>query len=110
MADQNITNTDDGKFKVKYEADNGKSQTAHFDSYAEAQRFLTEREAQHNDTPERAASEMTPEDAEEINSNVIQAPTHGEPLNTENNDPGTGNRTAPHETKTTANDDNGKTD
>lgn len=62
---------------------------------------------------EPAASRMSPADAEELNSDVrkpVQTNVRDdEKQPSEELDEGAGNRTAPHETKTTANDQkNGK--
>ena len=57
---------------------------------------------------EPAASRMSPEDAEQINSDVRTPVQAGQPVekqpSEELDDKGAGNREAPHETKTKAND------
>lgn len=56
---------------------------------------------------EKAASQITPDEAEEINSDVRLHGDVSDPLEqqpSEKLDKGAGNREAPHETKTTAND------
>lgn len=101
----NITNNEDGTFTASF---NGGEQS--FGTFAEAQRWLEDR----SDYKEPAASEMTPEDAEEINGDVRetippQADVHRNPVNdNETDEPGSGNREAPQKTKTTANDDKKK--
>jgi hypothetical protein len=111
---ENISKQDDGRFKVSYTSDNGDAGVEYFDTFEEANRFLAQREQNVNATPEKAASEMDPEDAEKINSNVHtpnlqseandqQSDVDAEDLG-QNDDPGTGNREAPQNTKETKND------
>lgn len=113
MSDARITNeskvvgqTDRGeditedKFVATYE---GEKKT--FNTFSEANSWLE----QFDDSSEPAASEMTPEDAEEINSDVHVGLAQGQRVETpanDNDEPGAGNRQAPHLTKETANDDN----
>lgn len=96
MSDK-IERTEDGQFKVQLE--NGKTETV--GTFSEAEALL-----EANDH-EPAASQITPEEAEEINSDVrqhgdVSDPTEKQP--SELKDTGAGNREAPHQTKTTAND------
>lgn len=127
MPDIHMHKSDDGKFHVDYQhGREGGSEV--FDTEAEAVAFMREREdraanqsTQEEDThmsdledktpagaAEPAASRMSPEDAEQINSDVTKSvPTRerdDEKQPSEELDEGAGNRTAPHETKEEATD------
>jgi hypothetical protein len=107
MADKgNITNT--GKGETPFKATWG-DESESFGTFAEASRWLEG----FTDQKEPAASEMTPEDAEEINSDVRQTVPEGVEAQSNPDNPsqqdvadeaGSGNREAPHKTKTAAND------
>lgn len=109
---QNITTAKDGKFKATVDTDEGKKSET-FDTFSEAERFVEQHSQEgEDDTPEIAASEMDPEYAEKINSNVHVAGLAGDNVdqdevdaaNQGNDDPGSGNRQAPHPTKESSND------
>lgn len=101
-------------FRVSYETADGKGVgEADFNSEEEAVAFIDELEAVNDQEEidmaqdEKPASQTTPEEAEEINSDVriqgdVSDPTEKQP--SEKLDDGAGNREAPHQTKTTAND------
>ena len=69
-----ITQQNDGTYKLNIEFDDGSGQTESFDSFQAAQDYAVHHVATETDTPELAGSEMTVEQAEEINGNVQNAP------------------------------------